>query len=70
MTYLQEKLQEAQKTRDDRCIIGGVIGFVIGLFFGMDGVMGLLGAVIVGWLVYTFYDGKVEDIQRIIGGNK
>lgn len=65
MPYIKDDLQTAVNKRDERTIIGAVIGFFIGATLGWDGLIGILGAVGLGCIVYNIYNKEVTNIRQI-----
>ena len=65
MPQIQEDLKAAESKRDERTLIGAVVGFFIGIVLGWDGLFGIVGAVILGYVVYSAYDTEVQSIKKI-----
>lgn len=65
MPRIKDDLQNATTKRDERTIIGAVIGFILGAFLGWDGLAGVIGAAVIGFFVYTAYDKEVQSYKKI-----
>lgn len=65
MPHIKDDLQKAISIRDERTVVGAIVGFVLGAFLGWDGLIGILGAVISGYIVYSINDKEVQNYKRI-----
>ena len=65
MSNIEEDLKKAIAKRDERTILGIIIGFFVGFLCGIDGLIGIVGAAIGGYIAYTMFSGEVEDIKKI-----
>ncbi|RLC85693.1 MAG: hypothetical protein DRJ03_10905 [Chloroflexi bacterium] len=65
MNHIEEELKEAQADLNSRILWGAIIGGGVCLIVGIDIVLGIVGALVGGALMFWLTSGKVNALRKI-----